>query len=33
LWQTLDKFKVPAKEQGEILSIVESTRNDIVQAS
>jgi hemoglobin len=33
LWQTLDKFKVPAKEQGEIVSIVESTRNDIVQAS
>jgi len=27
---TLDKFKVPAKEQGELLAIVESTKKDIV---
>ena len=28
--QTLDKFKVPAKEQGELKAIVDSTRPDIV---
>ena len=31
--QTLDKFKVPAGEQGELLAIVDSTRSDIVVAS
>lgn len=30
LRQTLDKFKVPAAEQAELLAIVESTRGDIV---
>jgi hemoglobin len=28
--QTLDKFKVPAEEQGELKAIVNSTRSDIV---
>jgi len=28
--QTLDKFKVPAREQGELKTIVNSTYNDIV---
>ncbi len=28
--QTLDKFKVPAKEQNEPRAIVDSTRSDIV---
>ncbi|MBI4550800.1 MAG: group 1 truncated hemoglobin [Candidatus Latescibacteria bacterium] len=28
--KTLDKFKVPAKEQGELIAIVESTKPDIV---
>lgn len=28
--QTLDKFKVPAQEQAELMSIVNSTRSDIV---
>ena len=28
--QTLDKFKVPAKEQGELKAIVQSTYGDIV---
>ena len=28
--QTLDKFKVPAKEQNELKAIVDSTRSDIV---
>ncbi|HEX9654635.1 MAG TPA: hypothetical protein VGA99_13080 [bacterium] len=28
--KTLDEFKVPAKEQGELIAIVESTRPDIV---
>ncbi|MBI4420788.1 MAG: group 1 truncated hemoglobin [Gemmatimonadetes bacterium] len=27
---TLDQFKVPAKEQGELVAIVESTKTDIV---
>lgn len=27
---TLDKFKVPAKEQGELIAIVESTKKDII---
>lgn len=27
---TLDKFKVPAKEQQELFAIVESTKQDIV---
>jgi hemoglobin len=31
--QTLDKFKVPAGEQGELKAIVDSTRSDIVVAS
>jgi hemoglobin len=31
--QTLDKFKVPAGEQGELRAIVDSTRSDIVVAS
>ena len=31
--QTLDKFKVPAGEQGELMAIVDSTRSDIVVAS
>lgn len=30
LQQTLDKFKVPAKEQSELKAIVDSTRSDIV---
>jgi hemoglobin len=30
---SLDKFKVPAKEKGELLTIVGSTKNDIVEAS
>ncbi len=30
---TLDKFKVPAGEQGELKAIVDSTRSDIVVAS
>lgn len=30
LQQTLDKFEVPAKEQGELKAIVDSTRADIV---
>jgi hemoglobin len=30
---TLDKFKVPAEEQGELKAIVDSTRSDIVVAS
>ena len=30
--QTLDKFKVPAVEQGELKAIVDSTRADIVTA-
>jgi hemoglobin len=29
---TLDKFQVPAREQGELLAIVESTKGDIVVA-
>jgi hemoglobin len=28
--QTLDKFAVPAEEQGELKTIVNSTRSDIV---
>jgi hemoglobin len=28
--KTLDKFKVPAKEQGELITIVNSTKADIV---
>jgi len=28
--KTLDHFKVPAKEQGELIAIVESTKGDIV---
>ena len=28
--KTLDKFKVPAKEQGELITIVDSTKTDIV---
>ena len=28
--KTLDKFQVPAKEQGELIAIVESTKEDIV---
>ena len=31
--QTLDKFAVPAEEQGELKAIVNSTRSDIVVAS
>ncbi len=30
---TLDKFKVPAKEQNELINIVESTKKDIVMKS
>jgi hemoglobin len=30
---SLNKFKVPAKEQGELMAIVESTKKDIVKAS
>jgi hemoglobin len=30
---TLDKFKVPPREQQELITIVESTRNDIVRSS
>jgi hemoglobin len=30
---TLDKFKVPAGEQGELKAIVDTTRSDIVVAS
>jgi hemoglobin len=30
---TLDKFNVPQQEQQELINIVESTRNDIVQSS
>lgn len=30
---TLDKFKVPAREQGELITIVESTKGDIVVAT
>ncbi len=29
--KTLDKFKVPAKEQSELVTIVNSTRSDIVR--
>ena len=29
--QTLDKFKVPAREQAELKAIVDSTRADIVR--
>ena len=29
---TLDKFKVPAKERGEVVAFIESTRADIVEA-
>jgi hemoglobin len=31
--KTLDKFKVPAKEQDELIAIVESTKKDIVKAT
>jgi hemoglobin len=31
--KTLDKFKVPAKEQGELIAIVGSTKKDIVKAA
>lgn len=31
--KTLDQFKVPEKEQGELIAIVESTKKDIVVAS
>ncbi|MGH9200676.1 MAG: group I truncated hemoglobin [Vicinamibacterales bacterium] len=31
--RTLDKFKVPAKEQQELITIVGSTKKDIVKAS
>jgi hemoglobin len=31
--KTLDKFKVPAKEQDELVAIVESTKKDIVKAT
>jgi len=31
--KTLDKFKVPAKEQEELIAIVGSTKKDIVKAS
>jgi hemoglobin len=31
--KTLDSFKVPAKEQGELIAIVESTKKDIVVAA
>jgi hemoglobin len=31
--QTLDKFAVPAAEQGELRAIVNSTRSDIVVAA
>jgi hemoglobin len=31
--RTLEKFKVPAKEQDELITIVGSTKNDIVKAS
>jgi hypothetical protein len=31
--QTLDKFKVPAREQAELKAIVDSTRSDIVVES
>jgi len=31
--KTLDKFKVPAKEQAELIAIVGSTKKDIVKAS
>ena len=31
--KTLDKFKVPAKEQEELITIVASTKKDIVKAS
>lgn len=30
---TLDKFKVPQREQQELITIVDSTRNDIVRSS
>jgi hemoglobin len=30
---TLDKFKVPQREQQELITIVESTKNDIVRSS
>jgi hemoglobin len=30
---TLDKFKVPPREQQELIAIVASTRNDIVRSS
>ena len=30
---TLDKFKVPQREQQELIAIVESTKNDIVRSS
>ena len=31
--KTLDKFKVPMKEQKELIAIVESTKKDIVVAA
>jgi truncated hemoglobin YjbI len=31
--KTLNAFKVPAKEQQELVSIVESTKGDIVRSS
>jgi len=30
---TLDKFKVPAAEQGELFAIVQSTKGDIVSVA
>jgi hemoglobin len=30
---TLDKFKVPQREQQELITIVDSTKNDIVRSS
>ena len=30
---TLDKFSVPAKEQGELFAIVQSTKSDIVSTA
>jgi nitrate reductase NapAB chaperone NapD len=31
--KTLDKFEVPAKEQGELIAIVESTKGEIVMST
>jgi hypothetical protein len=31
--KSLNKFKVPSKEQGEIIAIVESTKGDIVRSA